>query len=355
MQVGCVDGETEFFTGKGWKKISDYVVGDLVLQYNPDASTNLVFPDKYIELPAAKLTHFEHAYGLSQTLCDNHRVVYETRGGNLVTVPFSKFRERHQALAVGEPNAAKFRTSFSFSGAGVPWSDEYLRVHVAFSADGTFPSKKIGTAGYITLKKPRKIERLHQLLQAADLPYEVKKYKDGTTRFKFYPLLPKGFTQDFYGCSSHQLQLIRQECLLWDGNQRNMFYTTLKEQADFVQFACAATGVRASVSKAPTCYRVILSQTRNTVSMSEAKLVEVVPKDGKKYCFTVPSGMLVLRNQDCIFVTGNCLVDDTSMAMAYNKLQLQRPIIGTGIIINGQPKLLPMVLRRGGRWDRRVH
>jgi hypothetical protein len=89
--------------------------------------------------------------------------------------------------------------------------------------------------------------------------------------------------------------------------------------------------------------------------MSEAKLVEVVPKDGKKYCFTVPSGMLVLRNQDCIFVTGNCLVDDTSMAMAYNKLQLQRPIIGTGIIINGQPKLLPMVLRRGGRWDRRVH
>lgn len=37
-----------------------------------------------------------------------------------------------------------------------------------------------------------------------------------------------------------------------------------------------------------------------------------------------------------------CLIDDKSMAMNYNKLTVDRPIIGTGMIIDSQPHLLPM-------------
>lgn len=39
-----------------------------------------------------------------------------------------------------------------------------------------------------------------------------------------------------------------------------------------------------------------------------------------------------------------CLVDDKSMALAYNKLTLERPIIGVGAIINSHPILIPMEL-----------
>jgi G:T/U-mismatch repair DNA glycosylase len=39
-----------------------------------------------------------------------------------------------------------------------------------------------------------------------------------------------------------------------------------------------------------------------------------------------------------------CLIDDKSMAMAYNKLTLERPIIGTGLIINSMPILEAMPL-----------
>lgn len=46
-----------------------------------------------------------------------------------------------------------------------------------------------------------------------------------------------------------------------------------------------------------------------------------------------------------------CLVNDRSLAFAYNKTNLKRPIIGLGIIMNGLPKLLPMVLDRKGRWN----
>ena len=45
-----------------------------------------------------------------------------------------------------------------------------------------------------------------------------------------------------------------------------------------------------------------------------------------------------------------CSIDGDSLAFAYNRTNLGRPIIGHGIIINGLPKLLPMVLNKKGRW-----
>lgn len=48
-----------------------------------------------------------------------------------------------------------------------------------------------------------------------------------------------------------------------------------------------------------------------------------------------------------------CLVDDSSLAMAYNKTTLQRPVIGTSMVLNGRPVLVPMHLDRKGRWTGR--
>ena len=49
-----------------------------------------------------------------------------------------------------------------------------------------------------------------------------------------------------------------------------------------------------------------------------------------------------------------CSIDAKSMAFAYGRNTLQRPIVGHGIIINGLPKLLPMVLNSDGRWNKIV-
>ena len=45
-----------------------------------------------------------------------------------------------------------------------------------------------------------------------------------------------------------------------------------------------------------------------------------------------------------------CLIDDSAYAFAYNKLNVQRPMIGTVVIVEGHPVLEPMVLKPGGRW-----
>lgn len=54
-------------------------------------------------------------------------------------------------------------------------------------------------------------------------------------------------------------------------------------------------------------------------------------------------------------MTVGCLIDDKSMAFEYNKLTVKRPILGCGIIINGTPHLVPMVLNSKGRWDKKIH
>ncbi len=52
--------------------------------------------------------------------------------------------------------------------------------------------------------------------------------------------------------------------------------------------------------------------------------------------------------------TAGCLIDHKSMAFAYNRTNLGRPIIGMMGIFAGQPKLLPMVLTSRGRWNKIV-
>lgn len=45
-----------------------------------------------------------------------------------------------------------------------------------------------------------------------------------------------------------------------------------------------------------------------------------------------------------------CLIDWKSLAFAYGKNNVKRPVIGTGVIVDGQMKLEPMVLNKHGRW-----
>jgi hypothetical protein len=49
-------------------------------------------------------------------------------------------------------------------------------------------------------------------------------------------------------------------------------------------------------------------------------------------------------------LTVGCLVDKKSLALAYNKINLKRPIIGVAVILNGVPQLIPMSLDKHGRW-----
>lgn len=45
-----------------------------------------------------------------------------------------------------------------------------------------------------------------------------------------------------------------------------------------------------------------------------------------------------------------CLIDDDALAFSYNNVNIKRPVIGTGLIINSIPVLEPMILSESGDW-----
>lgn len=58
------------------------------------------------------------------------------------------------------------------------------------------------------------------------------------------------------------------------------------------------------------------------------------------------------RNSHGLYWDLHCgyLAHHDSLAMAYDKSNLEKGIVGTWIILNGQPKPLPMILNENGRW-----
>lgn len=49
-------------------------------------------------------------------------------------------------------------------------------------------------------------------------------------------------------------------------------------------------------------------------------------------------------------VNSGCLIDREALAFEYGKLTLDRPIIGTPVIVQGQPHLVPLMMASGGKW-----
>ena len=300
--AGCVDKDTEYFNGIKWVKISEYQVGDKVLQYNMDNSTNLIEPQRYIKEPCDEMYHFHNKYGVDQMFSEDHDIVYRTSKGHINKKNVKEVVSMHYNCKSGF--TGKFLSAFSYNeGVGIDLTDEEIRVMCAVISDGSFSSKS-------------------------------KPYDD------FYitsPRIEKIFTSYWYDCSKHQLEIIADEILNWDGSvigKRRSFSTTIKETADFVQFVFTSLGTRTTIQtydrrgqfkigengkqyeRKTKEYTVVLSSKSSYIGIGtqdedkqeyKNSLIKQVPTlDGYKYCFTVPSGMLVLRRNDKIFITGNC-------------------------------------------------
>lgn len=53
-------------------------------------------------------------------------------------------------------------------------------------------------------------------------------------------------------------------------------------------------------------------------------------------------------------VIAGCMIDNESLAFEYNKTNLVEPVLSCVIILDGHPKILPMILDENKRWIRRI-
>lgn len=323
--AGCVDCETEYFNGFEWKEISEYNNTDKVLQYTSDGVGELVTPIKYVKEYCEEFFNVTNNSGtINMMLSKDHDVVYFTDKGNLRIKKMKDLYKQHNSSKNGFGGVIP--TTFKYNGgSGIPLTDDEIKLMLAVIADGHFSSRSSTTRCRVELRKKRKIEELEKILEVLKIEFtkvEYNREKSYVYRFNA-PVRQKVFTRDWYNATRNQLQLIADNVLKWDGSEigRKRFATTEKESADFIQFVFTSLGYRANIltenrknKNHKTCYIVTIANRSKNVSIRGAvekgvkkpEIKKIKSQDGYKYCFTVPSGMLILRRDNKIFITGNC-------------------------------------------------
>lgn len=311
VDIGCLDKDTEYLTPNGWKKIKEFVDGDYVLQYNKDTQkTNFVRPINYIVKPCDEFFHYKNSKGMDQMLSEEHKMLVFTgyKGRGYKSITLSPIELNKKSLNKGYYG---FKAAFETGESGVPISDDMIRLDIAISADGCIRRTNEGLNHIeMHLSKERKIKRMRKILKDSVIKYKETKNKNSTY---FYFKVPEIIDKElyyYYAANKKQLKIVIDECLKWDGHEgyRSYFSSTNKNNADVIQYAFSACGIRAGISvvrsdKWSDCY--VVTPTKNEV-VSYSQPTKVKSEDGKKYCFTVPTGYFVARRNGKIFVTGNC-------------------------------------------------
>lgn len=258
---------------------------------------------------------------------DEHNLVYRTSKGNIAKKAVTDVLTQHEKSLNGF--YGKFITTFNYNGSGIDLTDEELRVMCAVICDANIMFRKtVDCKCHINIKKERKKKRLEMLLNDANISYVKKQYNPSDPDYQTFIFVPprntKTFTSEWYHVTQHQMQIIASEILFWDGcvtKGRKQFSTTVKENADFVQFVFTALGKRCTINvkdrrgqaqdkyiRKSVEYTVIISDSIHPSIINTKRKIQI-PKvqssDGYKYCFTVSSGMLVLRHNGRINITGN--------------------------------------------------
>jgi hypothetical protein len=315
--VGCLDAHTEFLTPHGWKRIADYQPGDAIAEWD-HASGKIAWalPREFVNLPCTEFWRFSNRHSLSMVLSDEHRVpVYTTLG---------RFKVMRADALAAAPGRHMVPVSFAApDGGGLPLSDEEIRLFIAIAADGCLPKR--GNQIVICVRKARKKARLRWLLRNAGVTWKEHQHSTRPSELTF-AICREGWNKGFgsapwYGASRRQLEIVLDELPHWDGlcdGSDERFATTVREQADFVQYAAHATGRRATISVKDdarnegwaTLYTVYITRpgsrkSRVAVRGDHTAIERVASPDGRKYCFVTGTGFFVARRDGRIFITGN--------------------------------------------------
>lgn len=317
VDIGCLDKDTEFLTSNGWKKIDEYVEGDDVLQYNKNTDiASFVKPINYIVKDCNEFYHLKNNKGLDQMLSKEHKILvwkgYKSRGYKLQDMNPLEIISLGDSLNKGYYG---IKASFNIDNKGVDLSDNEIRLDIMIAADGCIRYEKDNLNKIeLHFSKNRKVDRARKILNLCNIKYSEKIGKNDTTYFYFN--VNKSINKDlskYWKANIKQLKIITEECLLWDGHNgyRSYYTSTNKINSDIIQFAFASTNIRAGISivksnKENWNDNYIVTPTKNNIINITNTITKVKSLDGKKYCFTVPSGYFIARRNGKIFITGNC-------------------------------------------------
>lgn len=330
--VGCLPAESEFLTPSGWVRMDEWEPGMSVGVWCPESRAVSFEQSEYVRLPAEdNFIRFDSG-SLVMDLSPEHRVAYYDYKGD--------FKVQVAAQIARKPSNRLIPTTFVLDRPDAPLSDHEIRLRVMFAADGTIPP--MGRKVAVCVRRERKVERLRWLL--ADVEHTYTVYDRGADEHTFRFEWPYGRAEKslnfVWGLSTRQLGVVLEELDHWDGlhdHAEKRFHTTVREDADAMQFAAHACGLRATIAVEDypqaawkSLYRVYIRREgshRNVVRIrgDYTNISDVPATDGYKYCFTTSTGFFVARHKGGVFITGNSGKSVTCCFEVVRRASMQEP------------------------------
>lgn len=307
----CFPGDAEVLGPEGWIRLDRYSGGP-VLAVNGDLSASFVHPSAIVRKEyRGDLLRVERGGNYVTMTTPGHNLVYRV-GGEIRKRPI----EEMPRTVVG-----CIPTCVVVDGAGIPLSRDQIMLALAVSADASIRSPEQGYRkryAVFGLKKQRKIRRLRGVLTRLGIQHSDNEIAGGYTSICFHipdfvpgRLLPWDWVMK---ASLTQREFILSEMVLWGGNRVNgraqTEYSSKHEQNAAWMQAMAHTAGRMSTvmrrsNKFGQWFKTSILHKKSSVSW-QSIVPERVPFNGVVHCVTVPSGMLLVRQEGKITVTGNC-------------------------------------------------
>jgi len=302
----CFPPTAQVLTPEGWTTFDKLDKTQKVMQYDSEGILSFVNPSRHIQKEfSGNLIQRSHGNHFSLTT-PNHDIVLKNHNNELV---------KHKAFETGSKHYEIPRTG-SFSGPGLDLTDDQIRLTVAVSAD--FSIREGGDV-YGCLKKERKQLRLKNLLNSLKLRYSANPDARGYLscfihRGQDLDFLSKEFNSKWLEkMTKEQAKVFIDELAFWDGHidpkrNRIIYCSSRLHNIGFVQALCHMNGIEASFrqvnSEFGISYQVSMLNGKNRTLNNS--VISEVPYSGDVFCVTVPSGMLLVRQNNSVTVTGNC-------------------------------------------------
>jgi ribonucleotide reductase beta subunit family protein with ferritin-like domain len=349
----CCSADTEVLTPAGWVEFQHLNPTDKIAQFDPTTKEiSFVVPSRIVcnEVNEKLIEFGGEKFPYRAKVTKNHRMLTRLDKIDKYKFVYADNVKPHPKLMVPVAGqAAGVKTELS----------DYERFLIVLQADGFLSERYTGAISgcrpvNFSFAKKRKIDRFTALLDRLGFTYKLtidpeRGKRSEQQKFKvdvpIDNILSKTFDWlDLSEISAAWASEFIEEISHWDGHLPKDIYvnsgkyiyysSTIKANVDIVQAVASLCGKNATVSvqvdnRQETFSDVYRCYIHNKQEKRMGKVTKTeIDYCGKVYCATVPSGALVIRYQDSVSITGNCLHSEAGCWL-FCKLLEEAPTLNT--------------------------
>ena len=316
----CFRGDIEILTRNGWIRLDKYyskavdAANRQVMQVDDSLAGRFVEPIAFVKKSiTGTISSYEATAERSFSTnilqsTPNHNIISITQTGKLIKQKMSSLKERVNSISIPQ--------SVITNGKGLKLTKSQLTLQlICIGSSAKFDHKKSRTyCRYYHYGHQGRYDYVKSLLKSLNIDYFEVTDPEVTDRpyigfikpDYIHAELPMQFAID---ATLKEKQTIIQLLLKLEARHRNgvrnmEVFIESDQNAEVLDTLLHLTGMNARITNKGGYNRILIRATNATGNMPRE--YREYDFDGRVYCVTVPSGMILIRQNGTIFVCGNC-------------------------------------------------